>query len=111
MSKSKEELNAIKEEVETVNEKLSELTEEEIKQVCGGLAKIKLVKDKYGSRIENYELVPVICHRELGLSKIKVYKLGNYTDDLADKNDIKAKKILADGPLQTAKTRLNITIT
>ena len=36
MSKSKEELNALKEEVEAVNEKLQELTEEEIAQVNGG---------------------------------------------------------------------------
>ena len=34
--KSKEELNALKEEVETVNEKLAELTPEEIAQVNGG---------------------------------------------------------------------------
>ena len=33
MSKSKEELNKIKEEVETVNEKLQELTPEELEQV------------------------------------------------------------------------------
>ena len=38
MSKSKEELNKIKEEVEAVNEKLHELTEEELAQVTGGLA-------------------------------------------------------------------------
>lgn len=36
MSKSKEELDALKEEVETVNEKLQELTPEELEQVCGG---------------------------------------------------------------------------
>ena len=36
MPKSKEELNAIKEEVETVNKKLQELTPEEIAQVTGG---------------------------------------------------------------------------
>ena len=34
--KTKEELNAIKEEVETLNKKLHELTEEELKQVVGG---------------------------------------------------------------------------
>ena len=34
--KTKEELNAIKEEVENVNKKLAELTEEELKQVVGG---------------------------------------------------------------------------
>ena len=35
--KSKEELNKIKEEVEAVNEKLAELTPEEIAQVNGGV--------------------------------------------------------------------------
>ena len=35
--KTKEELNALKEEVETVNKKLAELTEEELTQVSGGL--------------------------------------------------------------------------
>ena len=34
--KSKEELNALKEEVETVNKKLAELTDEELAQVAGG---------------------------------------------------------------------------
>ena len=34
--KSKEELNALKEEAETVNRKLAELTEEELSQVSGG---------------------------------------------------------------------------
>ena len=38
MSKTKE-LNALKEEVEAVNEKLAELTEEEIAQVTGGTSK------------------------------------------------------------------------
>ena len=36
MAKTKEELNALKEEVESVSRKLHELTEEELAQVCGG---------------------------------------------------------------------------
>ena len=36
--KTKEELNKLKEEVEAVNEKLAELTPEEIAQISGGLA-------------------------------------------------------------------------
>ena len=36
MSKTKEELKALKEEVEAVNEKLSKLTGEELEKVCGG---------------------------------------------------------------------------
>ena len=34
--KTKEELNALKEEVKTLNKKLAELTEEELAQVSGG---------------------------------------------------------------------------
>ena len=34
--KTKEELSALKEEVETLNRKLAELTEEELEQVSGG---------------------------------------------------------------------------
>ena len=34
--KTKEELNALKEEVETVNKKLNELSEDELSQVTGG---------------------------------------------------------------------------
>ena len=34
--KTKEELNALKVEVETVNKKLAELTDEELEQVTGG---------------------------------------------------------------------------
>ena len=36
MSKTKEELNALKEEVETVSRKLHELNDEELAQVTGG---------------------------------------------------------------------------
>ena len=35
--KTKEELNALKEEVETLNKKLCELTDEELEQVSGGV--------------------------------------------------------------------------
>lgn len=35
--KSKEELNALKNEVDALNKKLAELTDEELKQVCAGV--------------------------------------------------------------------------
>ena len=38
--KTQEELNALKEEVVTLNEKLQELTEEELEQVTGGSPKL-----------------------------------------------------------------------
>ena len=37
MSKSKEELDALKEEVDNLNDKLKELTPEELEQVSGGI--------------------------------------------------------------------------
>ena len=40
--KTKEELNALKEEVETLNRKLHELTEEELEQVNGGYMKVQV---------------------------------------------------------------------
>ena len=44
MSKTKEELNKLKEEVEAVNEKLKELTPEELEQVNGGAKETILLK-------------------------------------------------------------------
>ena len=38
--KTKEELNALKEEVEALNKKLAELTEEELAQVSGGRPRV-----------------------------------------------------------------------
>ena len=43
--KTKEELNALKEEVETVNKKLAELTDEELAQVSGGGEVLSLEKN------------------------------------------------------------------
>ena len=44
--KTQEELNEIKEEVETLNKKLHELTEEELAQVTGGISVEDLVRKK-----------------------------------------------------------------
>ena len=48
--KTKEELNTLKEEVETLNRKLAELTEEELAQVSGGAVPGReyWLKDIYG---------------------------------------------------------------
>ena len=60
MSKSKEELNALKKEVEAVNEKLNELTEEEIAQVTGG-ARISWYQQIPGTAPKT--LTEGICHK------------------------------------------------
>ena len=49
MSKTKEELDALKEEVNKVNEKICELTPEELEQVTGGEAPSILTKLALGA--------------------------------------------------------------
>ena len=49
MAKTQEELNALKEEVETLNKKLAELTDEELAQVTGGTSVFDLI-DAYCGR-------------------------------------------------------------
>ena len=48
--KTKEELTALKKEVETVREKLAELTEEELAQVIGGTGAEFFFDDKSGDK-------------------------------------------------------------
>ena len=43
--KTKEELNALKEEVENLNKKLAELSEEELTQVAGGVERLAVSCD------------------------------------------------------------------
>lgn len=50
--KTKEELNALKAEIEALNEKLSQLSEEELEQVTGGM-KIVVIKTQNGSSNTN----------------------------------------------------------
>ena len=50
--KTKEELNALKEEVETVSRKLAELTEEELAQVSGGNGKFAYEGPFYKPELE-----------------------------------------------------------
>ena len=52
--KTKEELNALKEEVEPLNKKLADLNEDELAQVAGGLdADYDIVWNKTGDEVEN----------------------------------------------------------
>ena len=56
MAKTQEELNAIKEDVETLNNKLTELTEEDLEQVTGGLA----LHDKLVARAVAPDILEVV---------------------------------------------------
>ena len=53
--KTKEELNALKEEVKTLNKKLRELTDEELSQVTGGANEyLMLIDGKVTQHLDNY---------------------------------------------------------
>ena len=74
--KTKEELNALKEEVETLNKKLAELTEDELKLVTGG---IDLRKDLYeniiigGSAGEQNGILGEAVNGEMGYNRPKSF--------------------------------------
>ncbi|MGN1203171.1 MAG: CapA family protein [Eubacterium sp.] len=58
----------------------------ELDQLCGGIAQLTI--EKHGDEIEitSAKLVPIVCHynrQDNGKFKFDVYKLGDYTDDLA----------------------------
>ena len=53
MSKTKEELNALKKELEDLNEKCRELTEEEMEQVTGGASHNEKL---FGKKVEEQQL-------------------------------------------------------
>ena len=48
----------------------------------GGLARVALVKDADGPRVEGYELWPTVTHMAAGTA-YTTYRLADYTDDLA----------------------------
>lgn len=59
----------------------------ELDQLCGGIAEITV--EKHGDEIEisSAKLVPIICHYNRGEDdkfRFNVYKLSDYTNDLAD---------------------------
>ena len=63
--KTKEELNALREEVEALNDKLTELSEEELKQVTGGFkGKFKYVLGTWDALSGADELKGKIIARE-----------------------------------------------
>ena len=54
MAKTQEELNALKEEIETLKTKIAELTDEELAQVFGGDTTFIIEKDKSQKEINIY---------------------------------------------------------
>ena len=62
MSKTKGELNKLKEEVEAVNEKLQKLTPEELEQVNGGVNPLKLPT---GARVKVKDAADILAEQDI----------------------------------------------
>ena len=59
-------------------------------RMVGGMAEITLEKDENGEvHIEEYGVEPVVCQLEQGVNGVTVYKLEDYTTELAEQNRIR----------------------
>lgn len=59
----------------------------ELDQLCGGMAEITIEKKDEQIEISTAKFVPIVCHynrNESGKFQFNVYKLADYTNDLAD---------------------------
>ena len=57
-------------------------------RMVGGMAQITLEADEDGVKIADYGIEPVVCHLEQGTNGVTVYKLTDYTEELAARNQI-----------------------
>ena len=72
--KTKEELNALKEEVETLNKKLAELSEDELKQVNGGVSESGML-DNILQELTNW------LDKHPNATKLDIYQILNEKKD------------------------------
>ncbi len=57
-------------------------------RMVGGMSQITLLREEDEVRISEYSVEPVVCHLEQGMNGVTVYKLEDYTEELAAKNQI-----------------------
>ena len=58
-------------------------------RMVGGMAQITLERTESGEvHIAEYGVEPVVCHLEQGVNGVTVYKLADYTEELAGENQI-----------------------
>ena len=84
--KSKEELNTLKEEVETLNQKLAELTEEELAQVSGGDGSEYKPRGRYMANVNDTPTVSPGDCKHCG-SYYRTCKLLSYEEKESLKNE------------------------
>lgn len=63
--------------------------QDEKPRMLGGMANVKLVKDKTGCYVKEYSLTPIVTHKLFGYKLITSYKIGDYSEELAAGNAIR----------------------
>ena len=59
-------------------------------RMVGGMAKVTISLDENGKVvIKDYAVEPLVCHLEKGYGGVTVYPLESYTEELAEKNEIR----------------------
>lgn len=73
-------------------------------RMLGGMAKVRLVKDRNGDcYVDNYSYTPIVTHKLFGTSLITSYKLIDYTQELAAANAIRRDEGGSDFSLEWCK--------
>ena len=58
-------------------------------RMVGGLAQVTIQLQEDKAVISEYGIEPVVCHLEQGTNGVTVYKLEDYTEELAERNQIR----------------------
>ena len=59
-------------------------------RMVGGMAQVTISLDENGEAvITEYGVLPVVCHLEKGFGGVTVYPLSEYTEELAERNEIR----------------------
>lgn len=57
-------------------------------RMVGGMANVVLTKEGEEIVISDYDVIPLVCHLANGTNGVTVYKLADYTEELAKENQI-----------------------
>lgn len=57
-------------------------------RMVGGMAQVNIAKEEEGAVISDYGIMPVVCHLEEGVNGVTVYRLSEYTSEMAEENRI-----------------------
>lgn len=58
-------------------------------RMVGGMAQVTLTQGANGIAVADYGVEPIVCHLEEGINGVAVYKLADYTKELAERNQIR----------------------